>query len=78
MARVGLATLSKTTDALNGQLLIDHKTSEQFSRMDPHLGVMDLNRPFRVSRNVKLPTPVLSTIGAWIAEGDLVSPVPQE
>lgn len=78
MARVGVATLSKNMDALNGQLLLDHKTNRRFSRMDPHLGVMDLNRPFKVSRNVKFPTPFLSTVGAWIAEGDEVSPIPEE
>jgi hypothetical protein len=60
-------------DALNGQLALDHKTSDALSRMDPHLGVMDLNRPFTVSRNIALPAPTLSTIGAWILEGDQIS-----
>ena len=78
MARVGVATLLKTKDALNGQLMLDHQTNRKFSRTDPHFGVMDLNRPFRVSRNVKFPTPMLSTVGAWIAEGDEVSPIPEE
>jgi hypothetical protein len=60
-------------DALNGQPLLDNKTSEVMSRMDPHYGVMDPNRPFRVSRNVGMPTPVLSTCNNWLVEGDLIS-----
>jgi hypothetical protein len=60
-------------DALNGQPMLDNKTSEIMSRMDPHLGVMDPNRPFRVSRNVGQPTPVMSTLNNWITEGDLLS-----
>jgi len=58
---------------LNGQLLLDNKTTDAMERLAPHTGVMDLNRPFRVSRNIAHPTPTLSTTNAWIMEGDEIS-----
>jgi len=60
-------------DALNGQPCLDNDIAEKMKRLEPHLGAMDLNKPWRVSRNLGMPTPVLSTIGAWIDEGDYVS-----
>jgi hypothetical protein len=77
VVRDSLTSYPKTMDALNGQLLLDNVTSEKMSRMDSHLGVMDLNRPFCVSRNIALATSALSTIGSWIIDGDKVS-VPME
>lgn len=60
-------------DALNGQPSLDNKTAEWLKRHDPHTGVMDLNRPFRVSRHIAHPTPFLATLNHWMREGDEVS-----
>jgi hypothetical protein len=73
MLRDRLTTYPKTVDALNGQPLLDNKTSQVMERMSPHFGVMDPNHPFRVSRNVGQPTPVLSTWNHWLTEGDAIS-----
>jgi len=43
------------------------------SRLDPVTGVMDLNKPFTVSRNTTLPAPFIATSTNWIIEGDQVS-----
>lgn len=57
-------------DAMNGGLTLCHKWTRWFQRLEPHLGIMDLNKPFEVSGKVALPTPILSTIDSWLSEGD--------
>ena len=41
-----------------------------FSRLSPHLGVMDASAPFKVSNNIGIPGPIISTIGNWMHEID--------
>lgn len=53
-------------DALNGLLIHDHKAYQQLERLKPHLYVMDLNSPRKISGYVGLPGPVAATIGNWI------------
>lgn len=53
-------------DALNGMVILDEKMYQQFQRLAPHHGVMDLTRPYKISRNIKLPPQVVSTIGAYV------------
>lgn len=60
-------------DALWGELSLDNQYAESMERLAPFTGVMDLNRPFTVSRNVTLPPPLVATITNWIIEGDEVS-----
>lgn len=60
-------------DALWGELPLDHKNAKVMSRLDPVTGVMDLNKPFTVSRNTTLPAPLIATLTNWIIEGDQVS-----
>ena len=60
-------------DALWGELPLDHKNAKIMSRLDPVTGVMDLNKPFTVSRNTTLPAPLIATLTNWIIEGDAVS-----
>lgn len=60
-------------DALWGELSLDNQYAEHMERLAPFTGVMDLNRPFTVSRNVTLPPPLVATITNWIIEGDEVS-----
>lgn len=56
-------------DALNGMLVLDHKQWEYLRRLAPHHGVLDLTRPRTLSRNIKIPAPVVATIGNWMHEG---------
>lgn len=60
-------------DALWGELPLDNKNAKVMSRHDPVTGVMDLDKPFTVSRNTTLPAPLIATITSWIIEGDQVS-----
>ena len=55
-------------DALNGMLILDQKQFEHMQRLAPHHGVLDLTRPNKISRNIKLPPPVVSTMSAWVHE----------
>ncbi|MCY1281941.1 hypothetical protein D9M68_20000 [compost metagenome] len=60
-------------DALWGELPLDNKNAKVMSRHDPVTGVMDLNKPFSVSRNTTLPAPLIASITNWIIEGDQLS-----
>ncbi len=60
-------------DALWGELPLDLKNSKVMSRLDPVTGVMDLDKPFTVSRNTTLPPPLIATLTSWIIEGDQIS-----
>lgn len=60
-------------DALWGELPLDNKNAKIMSRLDPVTGVMDLNKPFTVSRNTTLPAPLIASMTNWIIEGDQVS-----
>lgn len=51
---------------MNTELILDAKEHEEFSRLAPHLGVMDTHAPFKVSSNIKIPGPVMSTIATWM------------
>lgn len=60
-------------DALWGELPLDHKNAESLDRLSLYTGIMDLNKPFTVSRNPTLPPPLVATITNWIIEGDEIS-----
>lgn len=53
-------------DEMNAELLIDKKEHDAFSRLAPEYGVLDTHRPFKISGNVKIPGPVLSTVSNWM------------
>ena len=57
-------------DSLNGMLVLDLKTHKTLERLAPYHNVLDLGEPRKISRNVALPSPVLSTIGNWIHSAD--------
>lgn len=57
-------------DEMNTELLIDKKEHKEFSRLAPHLGVMDTHAPFKVSGNIKFPGPVMSTFINWMHHGE--------
>ena len=60
-------------DALWGELPLDHKNADALDRLSLYTGIMDLNKPFTVSRNPTLPPPLVATITNWIIEGDEIS-----
>lgn len=60
-------------DALWGELALDNWYADKMERLAPFTGVMDLNKPFTVSRNVTLPSPLIATIVNWVLEGDEIS-----
>lgn len=49
-------------DYMSGQILLDNRFVEFFKRMEPHTGLMSLDKPFRVSNHAKQPEPVLHTL----------------
>lgn len=65
-----LATTAPNADVDGDEMTVflplDNETAEVAKRMAPHLGVMDLNKPYRVSRNVKLPAPFIATLAHYI------------
>lgn len=57
-------------DEMNVELLLDRKEYEAFSRLAPHMGVLDTHAPFKISGNIKLPGPIMSTIVSWMHMGE--------
>jgi len=55
-------------DELNIILILDKDMHDKLSRLQPHLGTLDLNRPRRISSNLSMPAPVLSTICNWLEQ----------
>lgn len=53
-------------DQMNLTLLTDDHLSDQFEELAPHKNVFDLNTPLKVSDNVGIPAPVLSTVVNWM------------
>ena len=56
-------------DALNGMLILDYRMKKLLDRLAPHHGVLDLKKPRTLSKNIKIPAPVTTTISAWVHEG---------
>ena len=56
-------------DALNGMLILDEEMNKSLKRLAPHLGVLDLDKPRSISKNIVLHSPVLSTISNWMYDG---------
>lgn len=53
-------------DEMNVNLILDHYMHTRMARLEPHLSVLDLGRPKAISRNIKLPAPVIVTISNWM------------
>lgn len=49
-------------DYMTGMAIIDNHFLGHMERMEPHTGLMDLSKPFRVSNHGRMPEPILSTI----------------
>jgi hypothetical protein len=54
------------TDQLNLTLITDDVMAAQFQELAPHKNVFDLNTPLKVSGNVEIPAPTLSTVVNWM------------
>lgn len=72
---IGISTLALKApnadydgDAMNLMLINDKKMYKLLSRLEPHLGVLDLNTPRKISNNVTIPSQVITTINNWITE----------
>jgi hypothetical protein len=53
-------------DALNLILVPDKRMYQQMKRLSPHLYTLDLRRPRAISGNLKMPSPVVTTIANWL------------
>lgn len=57
-------------DEMNAFYCKDQREYMAFQRLEPHLGVMDTDTPFKVSGNIKIPGPVMNTFVNWMHEFD--------
>ena len=57
-------------DEMNIWLIPDHATYRKLSRLAPHLYALDMNQPRKISGYLKLPAPVVQTIGNWLDEDE--------
>lgn len=55
-------------DELNGLLITDMWLYRKMKLLSPHFGLFDLHNPRAISKNVGLPTPVVSTMAHWFNE----------
>lgn len=53
-------------DMLQGKLLIDNKEKQQFSRLQPHLGIMDTDTPFQVKGIMTLHPESITMVNKWL------------
>jgi len=51
---------------MNLTLLTDNQIAAEFEELAPHKSVFDMNEPLKVSNNLELPAPVLSTVVNWM------------
>lgn len=54
-------------DALNGILILDTVMRRGLERLAPHFGVMDMHTPWKLSGDIALPGPTLSTTDHWLS-----------
>ncbi len=59
-------------DELNGCLVLDDFTLQRLKRLSPYLGVMDLNRVGKVSKDLKMPAPMVSMLSRWANQSNHV------
>lgn len=53
-------------DQQNGTLSIDHMTTEDLKALAPHMSTFGFDGVRKVTRNLKIPGPVVSTIANWL------------
>lgn len=57
-------------DELNLQLILDYVMFTKLSRLAPHMSAFDMSQPRKISSNLAIPAPVISTIASRMAEED--------
>lgn len=57
-------------DEMNIWLIPDHATYRKLSRLAPHLYALDMYQPRKISGYLKLPAPVVQSIGNWLDEDE--------
>ena len=60
-------------DELNGCIVLDQFTLNRLRRLSPYLGVMDLNRVGKVSKDLKMPAPMVSMLSKWANQSTRVA-----
>lgn len=53
-------------DAINFSLAIDNYVAGAYKNLEPHKSVFSLDEPFKVSDNLAIPKPVISTISNFL------------
>lgn len=51
---------------MNLFLCTDNYTAKLFHELDPYKNFFDYNAPLKVSGNLALPSPILSTVANWM------------
>lgn len=51
-------------------MAIDHAITDELRPLSAHFSAFGLSEPFKVSRNVSMPKPVLATIANWLHHPD--------
>ncbi len=57
-------------DEMNFRAINDVWFSTRFSRLSPHLYVMDIRHPMKISDHIAIPVPILSTLNNWVNQPD--------
>lgn len=53
-------------DALNGKLITDRYMRRMLAPLRPHVGVLDVGQPRKISGNITIPAPILATAANWL------------
>ena len=56
-------------DALNFSIATDNKIADLWRPLQPHHNVFELNKPGKISSNILMPKPVVSTMSNFL-DGD--------
>ena len=57
-------------DALNLSIAVDNFMANLWYALAPEFNVFQLDTPYKVSKNVTLPKPVIQAISAWMEDTD--------
>lgn len=53
-------------DALNGMIILDLEMLDYMDRLAPEMGVMDLGRAWKISSNIAMPPPMVTTLSSYL------------
>lgn len=56
-------------DEMNGVMAVDLDLLKEWENIKPHRNAYDLTEdPFKLSRNLSIPGPLISTISNWLSD----------